>query len=55
MLDTGRSFYDINTLKKLIESMMISKFNVFHWHITDGDSFPLEIKGLPINSEKYYS
>ena len=21
--------------------------NVFHWHITDSHSFPLEIKGIP--------
>lgn len=27
--------------------MQHSKFNVLHWHITDGVSFPLEIKEYP--------
>ena len=50
MLDTARAFYQIQTIEKLLDSMMISKFNVFHWHITDSESFPLEIIGLNINS-----
>jgi hexosaminidase len=30
-------------LKKHIELMALAKLNVFHWHISDDDSFPLEI------------
>ena len=27
--------------------MMYNKLNVFHWHITDSDSFPLELQSYP--------
>ena len=27
--------------------MMYNKFNVLHWHITDAESFPFEMKSLP--------
>ena len=26
---------------------MYNKMNVFHWHITDDDSFPLEVETYP--------
>ena len=27
--------------------MQISKLNVFHWHITDSESFPMFLKAFP--------
>lgn len=37
----------VDTIKKILNGMQHSKLNVLHWHITDGVSFPLEIKEYP--------
>lgn len=47
MLDTARNFIPIPDILKLIDSMSYSKQNVFHWHITDSQSFPLLMPSLP--------
>ena len=38
-------------IKTLIDSMSYSKMNVFHWHITDSQSFPLYLDSLPAFTE----
>ena len=30
----------------MIESLSYSKLNVFHWHLTDSQSFPLQLPSL---------
>ena len=47
MIDTARNFIPVDKLKKVIDSMSYSKLNVFHWHITDSQSFPLVMESLP--------
>lgn len=43
MIDSARHFLPVKTIKSVIESLSIFKLNVLHWHITDDQSFPLEI------------
>jgi len=47
MLDTARNFIPIENIKKLLDSMSYSKLNVFHWHVTDSQSYPLHLPSLP--------
>ena len=47
MLDTARRFYSLDSIKKLLRAMALAKMNIFHWHIVDDDSFPLELKTFP--------
>lgn len=41
-----RDFYIINLLG-FSDGMALTKLNVFHWHITDSQSFPLVLKSHP--------
>lgn len=31
----------------MIDTMAMVKLNVFHWHITDSQSWPLDLVGFP--------
>ena len=46
-LDTARNFFPVSKIKEVIDSLSYSKMNVFHWHITDTQSFPLSLTSLP--------
>ena len=52
MLDTSRHFFHTNTIYQLLDGMAYNKLNVFHWHITDGQSFPYQSKVYPELSAK---
>ncbi|XP_055382720.1 chitooligosaccharidolytic beta-N-acetylglucosaminidase-like [Condylostylus longicornis] len=47
MLDTSRNYFSIDSIKKTIDGMAMTKLNTFHWHIIDSQSFPLVIKSRP--------
>ncbi|KAL0002993.1 hypothetical protein SO802_016774 [Lithocarpus litseifolius] len=47
LLDTSRHYFPIDVIKQIIESMSYAKLNVFHWHIIDEESFPLEVPAYP--------
>ncbi len=46
-LDVSRHFYPLSFLKKFVDLMALYKFNTFHWHLTDGPGWRLEIKNYP--------
>ena len=39
--------FTIDIFLQLIDSLSYSKQNVFHWHLTDSQSFPLLMPSLP--------
>ncbi|MFA5814277.1 MAG: family 20 glycosylhydrolase [Bacteroidales bacterium] len=47
MLDVSRHFFTIDEVKRLIDQMVIYKFNLLHLHLTDDQGWRLEIKKLP--------
>lgn len=47
LLDTARHFIPMTTILRILDGMASVKMSVFHWHITDSQSFPMESKRLP--------
>ncbi len=43
MLDCSRHFLSVEFLKKQIKAMAFQKLNALHLHLTDGQSFPLDL------------
>lgn len=47
MIDSGRQYQKMETIKGLIDRMALLKMNVFHWHLTENDGWRIEIKKYP--------
>lgn len=47
LVDTGRQFFSVEELKKVIDGMAATKLNTFHWHLTDSQSFPFDSAQFP--------
>ena len=56
LFDVGRNYYEVDDIKRTIDAMSWSKLNRLHLHITDSQSWPLQIPALPKLAEKgsYY-
>lgn len=47
-IDVSRHFYSMAFIKKHLDMMAHLKINRFHWHLTDGAGWRLEIKKYPL-------
>lgn len=47
MIDSGRQYQRMETIKGLLDRMAMLKMNVFHWHLTENDGWRIEIKKYP--------
>jgi N-acetyl-beta-hexosaminidase len=47
MIDSGRQYQKLETIKGLLDRMAMLKLNVFHWHLTENDGWRVEIKQYP--------
>lgn len=52
MLDSGRQYQSIDTIKGLLDRMCELKMNVFHWHLTEGLGWRMEIRKYPRLAEE---
>ena len=55
MVDTSRHYQTMAVLRQVIDSMAYSKYNVFHWHLSDTQSFPYQSDVLPLLANAAYS
>ncbi len=51
LLDVSRYFYDVDTVKRFIDSIALFKFNYLHLHLCDDQGFRLQIEALPLLTE----
>ena len=47
MLDCGRNYQSVQSVKDVIAMLAAYKFNIFHWHLTDNYGWRLESKKHP--------
>ncbi|AQS87532.1 beta-N-acetylhexosaminidase [Neoasaia chiangmaiensis NBRC 101099] len=47
MLDVSRHFVSVETVKRQLDAMELTKLNVLHWHLSDGTGFRVESHRYP--------
>ena len=47
MLDVGRHFFALDSIKRYIDLLALHNINRFHWHLTDDQGWRIEIKKYP--------
>jgi hexosaminidase len=48
MLDVGRYYYPVASVKRFLDLMAMYKMNTFHWHLTEDQGWRIEIKKYPL-------
>jgi len=51
-MDFSRHFFDIDEVKIFLDYMALYKLNTYHMHLTDDEGWRIEIKQLPLLTEK---
>ena len=52
MLDSGRQYHKVETIKKYLDMLVILKMNYFHWHLTEGLGWRVAIDKYPELAKK---
>ncbi|KAK3328886.1 glycoside hydrolase superfamily [Apodospora peruviana] len=47
LMDTARNWFDVKDILRTIDAMTWNKLNRLHVHVTDSQSWPLEIRSMP--------
>src|SRR5690606_11399195 len=47
-LDVARQWYPVEDIKRTINALAMNKMNRLHLHVTDSQSWPLEIESMPV-------
>ena len=47
LLDCGRHFFPVETIRKVLDILALHQNNEFHWHLTEDQGWRLEIKKYP--------
>lgn len=55
MLDTGRNFISASKVLEQLNGMALSKLNVLHWHLSDSQSWPIQVNAFSDMVEDAYS
>ncbi|KOS22987.1 Beta-hexosaminidase [Escovopsis weberi] len=55
MVDTGRNFISLGKIREQIDGLALSKMNILHWHITDAQSWPIQLTSYPQFTKDAYS
>ena len=51
-VDTSRTFKPMADMYRTVDALAYNKFNRLHWHVTDAQSWPIEIPAMPELAEK---
>lgn len=52
LFDAARSYFPVDTILKTIDALAWNKLNRMHLHISDAQSWPMEVPALPLLAEK---
>ncbi|KZZ95344.1 N-acetylglucosaminidase [Moelleriella libera RCEF 2490] len=55
MVDTGRNFISVAKLLEQVDALAMAKMNVLHWHLTDTQSWPVQLQSYPQATRDAYS